>query len=151
LEKDGKYYFFFAANDVHEGEIGGIGVAVAVNPAGPYKFFLGKPLINKIVNGAQPIDQFVFKDKDGTYYMYYGGWKHCNMVKLKSDFTGLLPFDDDTYYKEVTPENYVEGTFMFITDSKSYFKISIVGWNGPAIHTAYTLASSLFCSYDTHH
>ena len=33
VEKDGKYYLFFGANDVHEGEIGGIGVAVAViNP-----------------------------------------------------------------------------------------------------------------------
>lgn len=29
VEKDGKYYFYFGANDVHEGEIGGIGVAVA--------------------------------------------------------------------------------------------------------------------------
>ena len=32
IEKDGKYYFFFAANDVHEGEIGGIGVAVSDRP-----------------------------------------------------------------------------------------------------------------------
>ena len=35
-EKDGRYYFFFGANDVHEGEVGGIGVAVADNPAGPF-------------------------------------------------------------------------------------------------------------------
>ena len=27
IHKDGKYYFFFGANDVHEGEVGGIGVA----------------------------------------------------------------------------------------------------------------------------
>ena len=69
IEKDGKYYLFFGANDVHEGEIGGIGVAVADNPAGPFKDLLGKPLIQDIINGAQPIDQFVFKDTDGTYYM----------------------------------------------------------------------------------
>lgn len=94
LEKDGKYYLFFGANDVHEGEIGGIGVAVADKPEGPYEDLLGKPLIGNIVNGAQPIDQFVFKDKDGTYYMYYGGWGHCNVVKLKDDFTGIVPFDD---------------------------------------------------------
>lgn len=80
VEKDGKYYLFFGANDVHEGEIGGIGVAVADNPAGPFEDLLGKPLIGEIVNGAQPIDQYVFKDKDGTYYMYYGGWRHCNVV-----------------------------------------------------------------------
>ncbi|MBR4752684.1 MAG: family 43 glycosylhydrolase, partial [Thermoguttaceae bacterium] len=82
IEKGGKYYFFFAANDVHEGEIGGIGVAVADQPAGPYRDLIGKPLINEIVNGAQPIDQYVFLDDDGTYYMYYGGWRHCNVVKL---------------------------------------------------------------------
>lgn len=62
INKDGKYYLFFGANDVHEGEIGGIGVAVSDRPEGPYKDLLGKPLINEIVNGAQPIDQFVFHD-----------------------------------------------------------------------------------------
>src|SRR5690606_31335013 len=93
ISKDDKYYFFFAANDVHEGEVGGIGVAVADQPQGPYRDLLGKPLINDIVNGAQPIDQFVFKDKDGQYYMYYGGWKHCNVVKLSDDFKSLIPLD----------------------------------------------------------
>ena len=73
IHKDGKYYFFFGANDVHEGEVGGIGVAVSDRPEGPYKDLLGKPLINEIVNGAQPIDQFVFRDDDGRYYMYYAG------------------------------------------------------------------------------
>ena len=61
-------------------EVGGIGVAVSDRPEGPYKDLLGKPLINEIVNGAQPIDQFVFRDDDGRYYMYYGGWGHCNVV-----------------------------------------------------------------------
>ena len=63
IEKDGKYYLFFGANDVHEGEIGGIGVAVADNPAGPFEDYLGKPLIGEIINGAQPIDQFVFRER----------------------------------------------------------------------------------------
>ena len=107
IEKDGKYYLMFSCNDVHEGEIGGIGVAVADNPAGPFKDYLGKPLINEIINGAQPIDQFVFKDTDGTYYMYYGGWKHCNVCKLNDDFTGFVPFEDGEIFKEVTPGEYV--------------------------------------------
>lgn len=142
LEKDGKYYFFFAANDMHPGEIGGIGVAVADTPEGPYRDLLGKPLIDTVVNGAQPIDQFVFKDKDGSYYMYYGGWKHCNIVKLKPDFTGLLPFDDGTFYKEVTPENYVEGPFMFLKNDKYYFMWSEGGWTGPDYKVAYAIADS---------
>jgi len=148
LENKGKYYLFFGANDVHQGEIGGIGVAVADRPEGPYADLFGKPLINDIVNGAQPIDQFVFKDKDGTFYMYYGGWKHCNVVKLKPDFTGLLPFDDGTFYKEITPKDYVEGPFMFIKDGKYYFMWSEGGWTGPDYKVAYAIADSPFGPFE---
>ncbi|MFD2905784.1 glycoside hydrolase family 43 protein [Sphingobacterium anhuiense] len=144
FQKDKKYYLFFGANDVHKGEIGGIGVAVADKPQGPYKDLLGKPLINDIVNGAQPIDQFVFKDKDGQYYMFYGGWQHCNVVKLSSDFKSLVPFDDGTIYKEVTPENYVEGPFMFIRNNKYYFMWSEGGWGLPNYKVAYAIADSPF-------
>lgn len=144
LQKNGKYYLFFAANDVHEGEVGGIGVAVADKPEGPFRDLLGKPLINEIVNGAQPIDQFVFKDSDGTYYMYYGGWGHCNIVKLNDSFTGLVPFEDGTTYKEVTPEGYVEGPFMFKRDGRYYFMWSEGGWTGPDYRVAYAIADSPF-------
>ncbi|WP_379091824.1 family 43 glycosylhydrolase [Pedobacter sp. UC225_65] len=69
-QKDGKYYLFFGANDIQsDQELGGIGVAVADRPEGPYKDHLGKPLVGKFYNKAQPIDQFVFKDKDGQYYL----------------------------------------------------------------------------------
>mgnify|MGYP000826790623 CR=1 FL=1 len=143
ISKDGKYYFFFSANDVHEGEIGGIGVAVSDRPEGPYKDLLGKPLINEIVNGAQPIDQFVYKDGD-KYYMYYGGWGHCNVVQLNDDFTGLVPFEDGTIYREITPENYVEGPFMLKKDGKYYFMWSEGGWGGPDYCVAYAIADSPF-------
>ncbi|MEJ5146091.1 glycoside hydrolase family 43 protein [Sphingobacterium sp. MYb388] len=144
FQKDKKYYLFFGANDVHKGEIGGIGVAVGDKPQGPYKDLLGKPLINDIVNGAQPIDQFVFKDNDGQYYMFYGGWQHCNVVKLSPDFKSLVPFDDGTIYKEVTPENYVEGPFMFIRNNKYYFMWSEGGWGLPNYKVAYAIADSPF-------
>lgn len=143
IRKNGKYYIFFGANDVHEGEIGGIGVAVSDRPEGPYKDLLGKPLINEIVNGAQPIDQFVYND-NGHYYMYYGGWGHCNVVQLNDDFTGLVPFEDGTVYKEVTPENYVEGPFMFKKDGKYYFMWSEGGWGGPDYSVAYAISDSPF-------
>lgn len=144
LQKDKKYYLFFGANDVHQGEVGGIGVAVANKPEGPYKDLLGKPLIQDIVNGAQPIDQFVFKDKDGSYYMYYGGWGHCNVVKLKNDFTGIEPLPDGTLYKEITPDKYVEGPYMFIRNGKYYFMWSEGGWTGPDYKVAYAIADSPF-------
>lgn len=148
IRKDGKYYLFFGANDVHEGEIGGIGVAVSDRPEGPYKDLLGKPLINEIVNGAQPIDQFVFKDDDGRYYMYYGGWGHCNVVLLNDDFTGLLPFEDGTIYKEVTPANYVEGPFMLKKNGKYYFMWSEGGWGGPDYSVAYAISDSPFGPFE---
>ncbi|NLX65280.1 MAG: family 43 glycosylhydrolase [Bacteroidales bacterium] len=142
IEKDGKYYFFFAANDIHsEEEIGGIGVTVSDQPEGPYKDLLGKPLINEIVHGAQPIDQFVFKENDTTYYMFYGGWGHCNVVLLNNDFTGIRPFPDGERYKEVTPDGYVEGPFMFKKDGKYYFMWSEGGWGGPDYKVAYAIAN----------
>jgi beta-xylosidase len=144
IEKDGKYYLFFGANDIHKGEIGGIGVAIADQPQGPFKDLIGKPLINDIVNGAQPIDQYVFKEADGTYYMYYGGWGHCNMVKLNDDFTGLVPFEDGKLYKDVTPKGYKEGPCMFKKDGKYYFMWSEGGWTGPNYSVAYAIADSPF-------
>lgn len=142
--KNEKYYLFFSANDVHEGEIGGIGVAVSDSPKGPFKDALGKPLINEILNGAQPIDQFVFKDDDGSYYMYYGGWGHCNMVKLGDDLLHVVPFEDGTFCKEVTPENYVEGPFMLKYKGKYYFMWSEGDWTGPDYCVAYAIADSPF-------
>ena len=114
IEKDKRYFLFFGANDIQNNEeTGGIGVAVADKPEGPYKDYLGKPLVDKIINKAQPIDQYVFHDSDGKYYLIYGGWRHCNIAQLKPDFTGFIPFEDGTTFKEITPEKYVEGPTMF--------------------------------------
>lgn len=143
VKKDNKYFLFFGGNDIlNNDQVGGIGIGVADKPEGPYKDYLGKPLIDKIVNGAQPIDQFVFQDKDGSYYIYYGGWQHCNVAKLNDDFTALVPFEDGEIYKEVTPENYVEGPFMFIRNGKYYFMWSEGGWGGPDYRVAYAIADS---------
>jgi beta-xylosidase len=138
VEKNGKYYIFFGANDIqNDQEYGGIGVAVADRPQGPFKDLLGRPLIDKFHNGAQPIDQFVFKDKDGAWYIFYGGWRHCNVARLNDTFTGLIPFADGTTFKEITPEGYVEGPFMFIRNGKYYFMWSEGGWTGPDYSVAY--------------
>lgn len=148
LQAHGKYYLFFAGNDIHENEVGGIGVAVADSPAGPFRDALGKPLIDRIVNGAQPIDQFVFRDDDGTYYMYYGGWGHCNMVRLAPDLLSVVPFDDGTIYREVTPKGYTEGPFMFKRQGKYYFMWSEGGWGGPDYRVAYAIADSPFGPFE---
>ncbi|MCK8494139.1 glycoside hydrolase family 43 protein [Spirosoma sp. RP8] len=150
VEKDGKYYLFFGANDIHDDkkEVGGIGVAVADNPAGPFRDYLGKPLVGQIHNGAQPIDQYAFKDKDGQYYLLYGGWGHCNIARLKDDFTGFLPFPDGTTFREITPKNYVEGPTMFVRNGKYYFMWSEGGWTGPNYSVAYAVSNSPFGPFE---
>ena len=145
VEKDGRYFLFFGANDIqNDNEPGGIGVAVSDKPAGPFTDYLGKPLIDKFHNGAQPIDQFAFRDADGKYYLIYGGWRHCNIAKLKDDFTGIEPQPDGSLFREITPEGYVEGPFMFIRNGKYYFMWSEGGWTGPDYSVAYAISDSPF-------
>ena len=142
-KKDGRYFLFFGANDIqNNNQPGGIGIAVADKPGGPYKDYLGKPLIDSFHNGAQPIDQSVFKDKDGQYYLIYGGWQHCNIARLKPDFTGFIPFENGQPFKEITPADYVEGPFMMERNGKYYFMWSEGGWTGPTYSVAYGIADS---------
>ncbi len=93
-------------------------------------------------NGAQPIDQFVFRDDDGQHYIYYGGWRHCNVGKMNPDLLSFQTFDNGETFKEVTPENYVEGPFMFKRNGKYYFMWSEGGWGGPNYSVAYAIADS---------
>jgi beta-xylosidase len=149
VEKGGWYYLFFGANDIQrDGEVGGIGVARARHPAGPFKDYLGKPLIDKFHNGAQPIDQHVFKDRDGSYYIVYGGWRHCNIVRLNEDFTGFVPLPDGSTFKDITPGGYVEGAFMLLKDGKYYFMWSEGGWTGPDYAVAYGVGTSPFGPFE---
>lgn len=143
IKNKNQYFLFFGANDIQNNEEkGGIGVAVANRPEGPFKDYLGKPLVDRFYNGAQPIDQYVFKDKDGAFYLIYGGWRHCNIARLKDDFTGFIPFKDGTTFKEITPDKYVEGPLMFIRNGKYYFMWSEGGWTGPDYKVAYAIADS---------
>jgi beta-xylosidase len=151
VQKDDKYFLFFSANDIQSKQrnkraddtLGGIGIAVADNPGGPFKDYLGKPLINKFYNNAQPIDQHVFKDKDGQYYIFYGGWGRCNVGKLNKDFTALIPFSDSQLVKEITPKGYVEGPTMFIRNGKYYFMWSEGGWTNSTYKVAYAVSDNV--------
>lgn len=64
-EKDGRYYLFFPAKD-YDG-IFRIGVAISGSPVGP---FVPEP---EAIKGSFSIDPAVFKEDDGSYYMYFGG------------------------------------------------------------------------------
>ncbi|WP_296943981.1 glycoside hydrolase family 43 protein [uncultured Massilia sp.] len=144
LRRNGRYYLFFGANDIKgDGQLGGIGVAVSDRPEGPFRDALGKPLVGAIHNGAQPIDQMVFQDDDGQVYMYYGGWKHANVVRLAPDLLSVVPFADGTTYKEITPDPaYVEGSFMVKRKGVYYLMWSEGEWTGPDYSVAYAMGAS---------
>ena len=150
IEKDGWYYLFFGANDIQsDAERGGIGVARSRSPGGPFVDYLGRPLIDRFHNGAQPIDQMVFRDPaSGDYYIVYGGWRHCNIAKLNDDFTGFVPFPDGTTFREITPTGYVEGAFMLPKDGRYYFMWSEGGWTGPDYAVAYAVGTSPFGPFE---
>ncbi|RYO83941.1 hypothetical protein DL762_005897 [Monosporascus cannonballus] len=147
ISRNGKCYLYFGANDIQVNEIaagfvGGIGVAIADKPEGPYVDAIGEPLIGDFYNGAQPIDQDVFVDDDGQAYIYYGGHSHANVAKLNDDMVSLGTFGDGTTFKEITPENYVEGSQMFKRKGIYYFMWSEGGWMGPDYSVSYAMSDS---------
>ena len=95
-EKDGKFYLFFPAKD-YEG-IFRIGVAVSDLPTGPFK------AESEPIKGSFSIDPAVFKDDDGTYYMYFGGlwggqlqrWRTGSFNSDQAESpTAFIPADDE--------------------------------------------------------
>lgn len=129
IEKNGKYYYIFASNDIHSSEErGGLEIAVSDSPTGPFKAYLGRELVADIRFGAQPIDAHLFKDDDGTVWLFYGGWRHCVVARMNEEMNGFVPFDDKETFKEITPPDYVEGPCMFKKDGKYYFMWSSGSW-----------------------
>ena len=63
--KNGTYYLYFPAKD--KSDVFHIGVASSKNPAGPFK------AEKEPIKGSFSIDPCVFKDDNGSYYMYFGG------------------------------------------------------------------------------
>ena len=159
IEHRDRYWLFFAGNDVQRpgrsswdpdndiNHFGGIGVAVADSPGGPYRDYLGKPLLDTFYNDAQPIDQFVYRDVDSTIYFFYGGWSHCNLGRLNADFTGFEPWENGELFREITPEGYVEGPFMFRRNDTYYFMWSEGGWGNDTYKVAYATAPAVTGPY----
>ena len=138
IEKDGKYYLIFASNDIqNDEEVGGLEIAVSDCPEGPFWGYLGHPLVDKFVNSAQPIDAHFFKDDDGTIYLYWGGWKHCNVAIMNETMDGFVTLQDGNWCKEVTPPDYVEGPCMLKKDGTYYFMWSAGNWMNGSYHVNY--------------
>ncbi len=95
-EKNGTYYLFFPAK-AYDG-IFRIGVATSSSPTGP---FTAQPAA---IKDSFSIDPAVFKDDDGSYYMYFGGlwggqlqrWKTGTFNADQPDSpTAFLPQDNE--------------------------------------------------------
>jgi hypothetical protein len=83
-EKDGIFYLFFPAKG--QDGIFKIGVATSASPTGPFK-----PQADAIENSFS-IDPAVFKDDDGSYYMYFGGIWGGQLQRWRSgQFLGEQP------------------------------------------------------------
>lgn len=64
---DGKYYVYFSAREAPNRH--GIGVAWSDSPEGPWEFS-DQPLV--VGDSFRHIDPMIFRDDDGTRYMYWG-------------------------------------------------------------------------------
>lgn len=146
ISRNGKYYLYFSANDLQKGHtssVGGIGVAVANKPEGPFADAIGTPLIGSYHNGVQPVDQDVFiDDADGKAYIYYGGNARANIAVLSEDMVSLRTFDDGTTHKEITPKNYSYGPKMVKRNDTYYFMWSEGSRDSPDSSISYAIADN---------
>jgi len=108
-----RYYYYFCAEQK-------IGVAVASDPAGPFKDS-GRPVIAKRppgVNGGQEIDPAVFQDpKTGKCYLYWGN-NYLAVAELADD---MLSIKEDTIRIMTPDKTFREGVTVFFRNDRYYF------------------------------
>ena len=142
-KKNGKFYFYFSAD---QGERKAIGVAVSDSPTGPFTD-LGHPIVDKRPEGqknGQQIDVDVFTDDDGQSYLYWGNGYMAG-AKLNSDMTSI----DTTTIVRMTPRGgslkdyqYREAPYVFKRKGIYYFLWSVDDTGSPNYHVAYGTSTS---------
>jgi GH43 family beta-xylosidase len=129
--KNGKYYFYYSADQ-------NIGVAVGNSPVGPFKDPLGRPLVaKKDFQGMQAIDPVVFVDDDGTAYLYWGQGR-CKAVKLNDDMISFNMAD----VRDLTLPGYNEGPFVHKRKGTYYLSWSEFDTRDPRYSVAYATSDS---------
>ena len=148
IERNGKWYWYVTAT-IKGQAYPGIGVAVADNPAGPYKDPIKKPL----VQGWFKIDPSVFIDDDGQAYLFYGN----NMLwyaKLNKSMTSLTSGEKEVttkdekafgpfkgYNDDGTPKtNFEEASWIYKRNGKYYLEYAA---GGVPEHWAYSTADKI--------
>ena len=148
IERNGKWYWYVTATIKSEA-YPGIGVAVADNPAGPYKDPIGKPL----VKGWFKIDPTVFIDDNGQAYLFYGN----NMLwytKLTRSMTAITGGEKEVVTKDETAfgphkgyddngnpkTNFEEAAWIYKRGGKYYLEYAA---GGVPEHWAYSTADNI--------
>ena len=129
-----EYYYYFTAAQR-------IGVAVADDPAGPFKDS-GQPLIDEKppgVRGGQEIDPAVFHDPvSGKDYLYWGNG-YMAVVELNED---MVSYKQDSM-KVITPDRtFREGTAVFYRQGTYYFLWSEDDTRSPDYRVRYGTSDS---------
>jgi arabinoxylan arabinofuranohydrolase len=131
--KDGTYYFYFPhPSGTNWNDTWKIGVATSDKPAADFTvqgYIEGLP-------GSNMIDPSIFRDDDGTYYLYAGGGGKSYGVKLGGDMVSL-----DGPIKEFTELNdFHEATWVFKRGSIYY--LMYADNNSGGNHMRYATSSS---------
>jgi predicted GH43/DUF377 family glycosyl hydrolase len=130
VEKNGKYFFYFCANER-------IGVASGDSPVGPFKDILGRPYIERSDKiKCFPIDPCPFIDDDGQAYLYFGNGS-CYVAKLKED---MVNFESEPQRMKI--DRFFEGCVVFKRKGKYYFMWSKDDARSPGYHLEYGTADS---------
>ncbi|MES2777235.1 MAG: family 43 glycosylhydrolase [Bacteroidota bacterium] len=133
---DGAYKYFYYYTGAQK-----IGLAVADNPAGPFKD-AGQALIEKFPQGitsGQQIDPDVFTDpQTGRSFLYWGN-SYMAGAELSDDMLSLKP-GTTTLLKP--GKDFREGTTVFYRKGKYYFMWSVDDTRSPNYRVAYGTANS---------
>lgn len=112
IERGGKFYLY-APISVAGSPKNVIAVAVADNPAGPFRDALGKPLIRP---GRDNIDPTVWIDDDGQAYLYWGN-PNLWYVKLNKD---MVSYSGPITRIEPRLTDYQEGPWFYKRKGRYY-------------------------------
>ena len=155
MQYNGKYYMAFSANYTasdNKTKYGGIAMAVADNPAGPFEPLTNAPVVK---NGWTPctfnvalIDPHLFVDDDGTVYLYFGNGT-CGVCKLSADLKSVVPFADGTTYKQIKLADYCEGPFMIKRNGVYYMMYSCDGFESGKYRVAYAMSSDPVSGFES--
>ena len=104
--------------------VGGIALATSPDPAGPWT---DRGLIIPANSGCPTgtIDQAMFTDTDGTYYMYWGSYDTICVARMTHEGTAL-----DGPVTQIGRGRRMEGGFVVHRDGYYYLFYSDGGWTG---------------------